>query len=59
MFYQAEYVKVSQVQVLLEVCSGHIMGYVKEAMESETHVWAAAPGSNPGQSEHFPGGEKQ
>eukprot|EP00957_Ditylum_brightwellii_P194226 14792600-Ditylum_brightwellii.AAC.1 len=28
-------------------------------MESGAYAWAAAPSSNPGQSAHFSGGEKQ
>eukprot|EP00957_Ditylum_brightwellii_P154244 11738253-Ditylum_brightwellii.AAC.1 len=41
------------------ICSGHIMVYIQRAMKFGAHTWATAPGSNPGQSAHFSGGEKQ
>eukprot|EP00957_Ditylum_brightwellii_P074014 5623953-Ditylum_brightwellii.AAC.1 len=39
------------------VHSGHIIEYVMEAMESGAHMWDKIPGSNPGHSAHFSGGE--
>eukprot|EP00957_Ditylum_brightwellii_P108272 8259878-Ditylum_brightwellii.AAC.1 len=41
------------------VCSGHVTVYMWEAMKYGAYAWAAVPGSNPGQSAHFSGGEEE
>eukprot|EP00957_Ditylum_brightwellii_P201928 15327852-Ditylum_brightwellii.AAC.1 len=47
------------VECRIMFCQAECVKVLQEAMESGAHVWAVAPGLNPGQSAHFSGRETE